>query len=37
MLALKFIALAVAAGTVTTMVLPDFSNELLLAIVSCLS
>lgn len=37
MLALKFVALALAAGTLTAMVTPNFSNELLLAIVSCLS
>ena len=37
MLALKFAALALAAGALTTMVMPNFSNDLLLAIVSCLS
>jgi hypothetical protein len=37
MLALKFAALALGAGTLITMLLPDFSSELLLAIVSCLS
>lgn len=37
MLALKFAALALGAGTLITMLSPDFSSELLLAIVSCLS
>ena len=37
MLALKFAALALAAGTLITMYSPDFSGDLLLAIVSCLS
>jgi hypothetical protein len=37
MLALKFAALALGAGTLITIFSPDFSSELLLAIVSCLS
>ena len=39
MLALKFAALALGAGTLITMYSysPDFSGDLLLAIVSCLS
>jgi hypothetical protein len=37
MLALKFIVLALGAGTLITMLSPDFSSDLVLAIVSCLS
>ncbi len=37
MLALKFAALALGAGTLITMLSPNFSSDLLLAIVSCLS
>jgi hypothetical protein len=37
MLALKFAALALAAGTLVSTFLPDFSSDLVLAIVSCLT
>jgi hypothetical protein len=37
MLALKFAALALAAGTLIIVFSPDFGSELILAIVSCLS
>jgi hypothetical protein len=37
MLALKFAALALAAGTLITVFSPDFSGDLVLAIVSCLT
>jgi hypothetical protein len=37
MLALKFVALALAAVTLISMFSPDFSSDLVLAIVSCLT
>jgi hypothetical protein len=37
MIALKFIAIVLGAGTLVTMFSGDFGPELLLAIVSCLS
>jgi hypothetical protein len=37
MLALKFAALALVAGTLTVVMSPNFSSDLLLAIISCLS
>jgi len=37
MLALKFAVLALGAGTLLTMISPDFSNDLLLAVFTCLS
>jgi hypothetical protein len=37
MLALKFAALALVAGTLMTICSPDFSSDLSLAVISCLS